>query len=143
MDAWFTKAAEMFPELEDLLTEPGHLSTPMAFCSELYFKLLDAYDERPVNDGRIGRIYEFIGWCLLQPSTDTADTDLPTAASVGFIEDLPLDKRVADDLYRWMSVESFKGMENLFRYHLSNGEFQTFADQFLQKKKQFNPPSRI
>ena len=143
MDVWLTKAAEMFPELEDLLTDSGHLSTPMAFCSELYFKLLDAYDERPVNDRSIGRIYEFIAWCLQQPSADSVETDLPSAASVGFIEDLPVDKRVANDLHRWMSVETFRGMENLFRYHLSEDEFRTFVDQFLERKKHFNAPSQI
>jgi hypothetical protein len=142
LETWVAKAGEILPDLAERITEPH--KSPMGFCSDLYFELLSAYDASPVNDDLIGRIYEFIAWCLSQPNnTDSADTDLPTAAAVGFIEDLPLDQRVAEDLHRWMSLETFKGMENLFRYHLSDEEYQGFANRFLEKKKLSNLPPRI
>ena len=59
------------------------------------------------------------------------------AVAVGLIENLPLDKRVSEDLFRWLSVETFEGCEKLFRYHLSDEEYRRFLSEFFEKKKGF------
>lgn len=143
MEYWLTKAIEYLPDLEDLITEPQPLRGPMGLCSDLYFELVSAYDVSPMNEDRIGRLYDFIGWCLTQPSADSVETDVPTAAVIGFIENLPLDQRVSEDLHRWMSVETFNGMEKIFRYHLSEEEYRKFARHFLEMKKRSTSSSRL
>jgi hypothetical protein len=94
----------------------------------------------PWNEDLIRRIYDFADWCLKQPSTSDVETDVSSAVAIAFIEDLPLDKRITDDLHRWMSIESFKGFENLFRYHLSEEEYQQLARDFLSRKRPSGPP---
>ena len=47
--------------------------------------------------------------------------------SVAFNEDIPLNQRISEDLYRWMSAETFNGCEPLFRYTLNDAEFQDFS----------------
>jgi len=72
-----------------------------------------------------------------QPETGDAETDLSGAVAVGFIESLPLDQRVSDDLYRWLSVETFEGCESLFRRHLSEEEYRKLHSDFIRNKKGF------
>jgi hypothetical protein len=58
-------------------------------------------------------------------------------------ESLPLDHAVSEDLYRWLSMETFEGCENLFRYHLSDEEYRKFRYDFVRKKKDYPGPSRL
>jgi hypothetical protein len=60
------------------------------------------------------------------------------------IEDIPFIRKAAEDLHRWMSVESFLGFETLFRYHLDTEDAcRKLRDEFLEKKKSYSGPSRI
>lgn len=77
------------------------------------------------------------------PQTDDAGTDLSSAVAVGFIENIPLDKLVSDDLSRWLSMETFADSESLFRYTLSDEDYRKFADEFIRKKKQYSCPSCV
>jgi hypothetical protein len=115
----------------------------MGLWIELYHVLLTAYDQQPIDEERIGKVYEYASWCFEQPDTGNVATDLSSAVAVSFIEDIPLNQRISDDLHRWVSAESFDGFENLFRYHLSNEEYQKFAADFHRKKKGFGGPSRL
>jgi len=63
--------------------------------------------------------------------------------AVCFIEHIPLHHRISDDMYRWISAESFEGFENLFRYHLSDEEFKKFSAEFRAKKKDFKGSPRL
>ncbi len=143
MEYWLEKAAEYLPGLEDLLTREQAMPGPMAMWIDLHFELVKAYDTSPPNDDLIRGIYDFAAWCLAQPQTDDASTDLPTAVAVALIEHLPLDRHVAQDLHRWMSVKSFEGFENLFRYHLSDEEYRQFSKEFASTKKLSDPPPRL
>jgi hypothetical protein len=140
MDEWQEKAFDLFPELRDEIDRYQPYG-PTGLWIDLFNKLQRAYDEEPVNDEMIKRIYGFAVWCFEQPSTNSVETDLPSAAAMGLIEDIPLDTRVANDLYRWMSVEAFDGFENLFRYHLSESEYGAFREEFMRKKKDFSGDS--
>jgi hypothetical protein len=142
LEDWLAKALECFPELESDFGLIQDLS-PMSVWIELGLALGEAYAAQPINEDMIGRIYDYAAWCLAQPQTEDALTDLPTAVAVCLIEHLPLNKRVAEDLHRWMSVESFKGFESLFRYHLSDEAYDPFRDEFMCKKRTYSRPSRV
>jgi hypothetical protein len=59
------------------------------------------------------------------------------------MENLPLDQRVSEDLYRWLSLETFEGCENLFRYHLSDEQYRKFSSEFTEKKENFSGQPRF
>ena len=141
MENWRAKALERFPELQDLIEEQSGIIT---LWVELYNALEAAYDERPINEELIGKVYDYAAWCVNQPQDQGAGVEDPSsAAAVGLIESIPLNKHISDDLHRWLSVETFKGCEALFRYHLSDDEYRKFSDDFMSKKKQFSGPSRL
>ncbi len=140
MDEWQKVAQQFFPEIADKMHLDGGIH---GLWSDLYLQLLRAYDASPVNDELIGRIYDYANWCFNHPQTNDPSVDLSSATAVGFVEDLPLDQRVSEDLYRWLSVETFEGCKNLFRYHLSEEQYRAFAEQFKHKKENYAGPSRL
>jgi hypothetical protein len=133
MEEWRSKALTSFPELRHEITR--NQGGPLGLWSDLHLALAAAYQATPINGDLIQRIYDYAAWCFRQPETGDADTDLSSAAAVGFIESLPLDQRVSDDLYRWLSVEAFEGCESLFRHHLSEEEYRRLHSDFIRKKK--------
>lgn len=144
METWLDKALELFPEFEAEIDQNLSYSLgPTGLWNDLYMKLEDAYQEQPINEDLIGRIYDYAAWCLQQPQTGDVETDLSSAVAVGLIEDLPRDERVAGDLYRWVSVETFEGCKELFRYHLSEEEYEKLHREFMSKKKDYSGPSRL
>jgi len=145
LEYWLEKAAELLPEFEEMITERRTIPGPMNLWIDLYNALVDAYEASPRNDDLIGRIYDFAAWCLNQPSAPDSDatSDLSSAVAVAFIEDLPLNRKVAQDLHRWMSFESFQGFESLFRCHLSIKEYDEFRRDFAAGKNSSNPAPRI
>jgi hypothetical protein len=141
LEQWQAKALESFPRLEEEINR--NEGGPLSLWGELYLALVKAYEEHPINEDLIGKIYDYAAWCFSQPQTDDVGTDLSSAAAVGLIESIPLDKRVSDDLYRWLSLETFVGCESLFRYHLSDEDYRKFSDEFIRKKKDYSGPSRL
>jgi hypothetical protein len=71
------------------------------------------------------------------------ENTLARAAAVGFLETLPLSKSISDDLHRWITMETFEGSEVLFRYHLSDDEYRTFAREFASRKNQYLGHARL
>lgn len=142
VEDWLSKALDLFPELAVEFERAG--IHPLSFWIELYFALVTAYEQQPTNDDLIGRIYDYAAWCFEQPETDDIETDISGATAFGLIEDIPLNPKVSADLHRWMSVESFLGFENLFRYHLdTETAYRKFRDEFMEKKRSYSGPSRI
>jgi hypothetical protein len=132
---WRERAIELFPDIPtiaDLITDVNF--SPLTVWNEFYLALLYCYDEQPINDARIRRIYEFAEWCIDQPGTEDTETDVSNAVAVAFIENLPLDDRVWEDLHRWFSLERFNGYANLFRYHLTESQLKGFSARFENKK---------
>jgi hypothetical protein len=140
MEAWQAKALELFPDHQSLIEGQPN---PMSLWIELTIVLGHVYEENPLSDERIGKFYDYAAWCFKQPRTESAATDLSTAVAVCFIEHIPLHRSISDDVYRWMSVESFDGFENLFRYHFSEEEFKKFSSEFHAKKKDFTGTPRL
>jgi hypothetical protein len=141
VEGWQTRALKLFPELHNKISE--NTSGPASLWIDLFNALVDAYEQEPVDDDLIGRIYDYASWSFQQPDTGDVKTDLPSAAALGLIESLPLDQNVSQDLYRWLSSESFDGFEALFRYHLTDEEYRAFRDDFIRKKADYPGPSRL
>ena len=138
MENWRTKANNIFPEYTNSLNR--NLGGPSALWDDLYLALEKAYEARPINEDLISRIYDYAGWCFSQSHTGNLETDLPNAAAVGFIENLPLNKNVSDDLYRWLSKDTFQGCETLFRHHLSDEEYYQFRENYTQEIRDYPGP---
>jgi hypothetical protein len=144
LENWLVKAQELFPELQSFLFVDHFHDTPMALWIDLDYLLHTAYEELPVNDDLIGRIYDYASWCLDQPDTRGSETDLSGTIAFCLIESITFEKQASADLYRWMSVESFLGFENLFRYRLdTEAAYCKFRDGFMEKKRSYSGPSRI
>lgn len=102
MEDWLDKAWRMFSEFAsefETMLEMSDLS-PSGIWIVLSPALTIAYDEEPINEDLIRRIYEYAAWCLGQPQTDSSETDVSSAAAVGLIEDIPLCSKAKNDLYR-------------------------------------------
>jgi hypothetical protein len=128
-------AMKTFPDLQGKIEEA---SGPIALWIDLNNELVSAYDQQTPDDERIRKIYAYADWCIDQPQSDDPSLDdVSSAAAVGLIEDIPMDERISNDLHRWMSAETFEGYENLFRYHLSEEQFQRFSQEFLRKRRLF------
>ena len=143
MEQWLAKARAIFPELSELIdaNQSGLLDpSPLGLWNDLFLELEKAYDTQPPNDDLIARIYDYAAWCFRQGETRDINFDLSSATAVGLIENIPLNKRVSDDLFRWMSQETFDGCKMLFRYHLSDQEYENFSCEFLRKKKAYSGP---
>jgi hypothetical protein len=139
-EGWRAKAMECFPELTELIETESQLGD---LWIELHYRLIRAYDEQPINEDLIGRIYDYAKWSLSQAGTGDARTDPSSAAGVGFVENWPLDKNISNDLYRWVSTETFDSCEALFRYLLSDEEYEAFVSDFRRRKKNYHGPSRL
>jgi hypothetical protein len=140
LDDWRAKALEHFPDFRDLIEQEP---SPLSLWIELYMVLVRAYDQEPINEEQIGKIYDYAAWCLRQPNTGNNDTDPSSGVAVSFIEDIPLNQRISEDLHRWMSAETFDDCESLFRYMLNDEQFQNFSASFHSKRRQFGGPSRM
>jgi hypothetical protein len=132
LESWRAKAIELFPDLRDLIEEePSALS----LWIELYLVLARIYDQDPIDEHRIRKIYDYASWCFAQPETGSRDTDASSGVAVSFVESIPLNQRISEDLHRWMSLETFDGCENLFRFHLDEKQFQDFSAAFHRSKR--------
>jgi hypothetical protein len=141
LEDWLSKLLDVFPKL--IKDFERYDVSPGSIWIVLDTALHSAYEDEPSNDDLIGRIYDYAAWCFAQPETGDLENDLSSATAVGFIESIPLDPKVSGDLYRWMSIKSFLGFENLFRYHLEEDAYRKFHDQFMEKKKGYSGSSRI
>ena len=128
MPPWREKAEQMFPELAAAVREA---ETPYTLWSEL----CDAFDSAygpPRDESLVERIYRYADWCIDQPQGETADDDLTTCVAVSFYEHIPEHPEARADMPRWFSLEDFLGMEKLFRYHLSDAEFDALMKYFSE-----------
>jgi hypothetical protein len=140
MKTWREKALETLPNLSDLIDAQD---SPMNLWIELFRVMVMAYEREPIDEETIGKIYDYAAWTFEQPSTGSAATDPSSAVAVAFIEDIPMNQKISEDLHRWMSTESFDDFENLFRYTLNDEEWATFSSGFRERKKQYFGPTRI
>jgi hypothetical protein len=139
MDEWQRQALKTFPELQSQINRTqGGIH---CLWADLFSAMVAAYRATPANEDFVRRVYEYAAWCIRQPQASDAETDLSSATAVGFLENLPLDQQVSNDLHRWLSVETFEGCKRLFCYHLSEEEYSKLHSDFIRRKAGVTQPS--
>ena len=59
-----------FPELQGFSFEHHCHDTPVALWIDLFSLFTGAYENSPVNDDLISRVYDYAAWCFQQPKTE-------------------------------------------------------------------------
>ncbi len=123
----------MFPELADEVREA---ETPYMLWSSLC-KAFDCAYGTPRDEPLIERIFRYSDWCFDQPQGKTARDDLTTCVAVSFYEHIPQHPEARADMPRWFTLQDFLGMEKLFRYHLSDAEFDALRQYFVEHQEMY------
>jgi hypothetical protein len=84
--------------------------------------------DKPLDEATIASLFRYASWCL-----SSGDEKTQNAAVVDFYEMLPVVPRVRRDLHKYMGVEEFLGLKELFEYNLSKEEHEEFIQEFLSK----------
>jgi hypothetical protein len=134
MPPWREEAERLLPELAENAREA---ETPYLLWFDIREGFENAYEQTPRNESLIRRVYHFASWCDTQPQGQTADDDLTTCVAVCFYEHIPQHPEARMDMPRWFSLRVFEGMEHVFRYHLSDGEFRILRRYFLEHRHMY------
>lgn len=126
MSAWRRKAITYLPMCKKCIEQAGSIHE---LWIELWFEFQKAHNV-PKNIPLVRGVYAFAGWCL----TQSGNQNIQSATIVNFFESIPTDRQVREELSAQMSVEDFYGMEQAFRYHLTQEEYQAFVAEFLSRK---------
>jgi len=142
---WREDVCERFPELRqefdyNLTFSDGEPDTPYQIWSQLLIAFNDAYERSPRDDALIRRIYEYAFWCAEDaPRGQTAGDDLLTCVCVCFFEHIPQRPLPRADMPRWFMYEDLIGMEQIFRYFLSDQEFDDLKQYFKEHSDMYVP----
>jgi hypothetical protein len=131
MSAWRRVAIEKVPKLRTLIEQAE--SVGMLWI-DLYLAFEKAHFPPP-DETLIAGVYAYASWCLIGAHND----DIATPAIVSFYEHLPVDAEVRKQMHRWLSVEDFEGMKEVFRYHLSEEEHADFVEEFYCRRAGLPP----
>ncbi len=127
METWRSKALELIPELSEEISEA---ETPMRLWSEIRLRFEEAYHE-PRNEDLIRRIYAYAAWGHEQGERHpTARMDVPTAVATAFYESIPTIPVAREDMPRWFTRQEFLDLKHLFRYLISEDEYQRLLALF-------------
>jgi hypothetical protein len=124
MSQWRKIALEQVPTCKRAIELSGN---PMALWIELLSQLTTALNTSPADEEVIDQIYSYALWCWHRSDSG----QMIQAVSCAFIEHLPLSTLVERDLPARLSREDFSSMEGVFRYHLSDEEFDAFKVRFM------------
>lgn len=128
MSTWRRVAIEVIPSLKKKITEAEN---PYDLWITLCLELNSIYAEGNADDAVVDGIYRYGQWCL----TDARNDDIATAACVCFYEHIPTDPGIRNDCARWLSIEEFDGLQDIFGYHLGPDDLARFKREFLARKK--------
>ena|ERR1035438_9320946 len=133
MPSWREKATQMFPELASVIRDAEN---PYSLWSDLLDTFNCAYGP-PRDESLIKRVYEYADWCNDQPQGKTAEDDLTTCVAVSFYEHIPQHPDARADMPRWFTLEDLLGMGKLFRYHISDAEFEALKQYFSEHQDKY------
>lgn len=128
MSAWKRVALEKLPEYRRLIDTSD---SPMALWIELHLKFEDSYRVKPLDEDLVRRFFEYARWCWQGPVKNGYLSDAGTAVACAFYEHLPQSDSIRRDLPRWLTRVEFFDLRDVFRYHLSELEFEDFKKSFL------------
>lgn len=102
----------------------GNAETPYLMWIALWSEFEKAHDD-PMDEAFIGGVYDYAQWCIAEGGEDASG-----AAVVSFYEELPTVSAVRRAMHRWMPIEVFEGMKDVFRYNLSTEQYAQFLHEF-------------
>ncbi len=121
----------MFPERRALIEELLEEDRVGALWFGLLMEFEAAYEKSPFDEDFIRRVYEYAWWCL----DDVHGEDVVSAVVIYFFEQLPTNELVKKDLPNLITRDEFLGVKDLFRYCLTEEEYEEFVKEFLEKAK--------
>lgn len=125
VSTWLQEASDLLPELK---AEFEEVDSQMGMWLEVQWALEHAYERTPRDEDLIARIYS-----MALGTEHSGDDETLTAVAFAFFEHLPLHPAVWADLHRWLPIESFEKLEEVFKYHLSASEFEERKQDFLSR----------
>jgi len=128
MSAWRKMALELLPEYRQLIEKTEN---PMVLWIDLHFRFEDAFLKS--DEDLVQRFFTYAKWCFETPKQGKYLSDVGTAVAVAFYEHLVTDAAVCNDLHRWFSPTEFLALEGVFKYHLSQTEFDGLKTVFLKR----------
>ncbi|SRR5260370_39602282 len=126
MSAWRKIAIEKLPQHRGLIDRSQ--SVGMLWV-DLWLIFVDAH-QPPLDEATIKSVYEFASWCMAK----SGNADIETSTICHFYEDLPTEPFVRRELSKHMTRQDFLGMIEVFKYHLSSDEHDSFVREFLDNK---------
>lgn len=126
MKSWKRVAMKYLPEMRKDIKSSINIYDMWLF---LWIAFKEHYEHTPVNRDLIKRFYKFANWCVW----DAESEEIANAAAINFYEYLPTIEAVRQDIPFNMVKEDFIGMKNLFRYNLSEEEFEQFFSDTIAK----------
>ena len=97
------------------------------------------YEQTPRDESPIRRIYLYSDWCAEQPRGRTAADDLLTCVAVCFYEHIPLNPGARADMPRWWRPEDLADEPSIFRYHLSDDQFNELRTFLSKENHRYEP----
>jgi len=135
IEPWRKAAYELLPTFRDGVESAEDVET---LWIELWDCEVSGINDERIRDEQISSLFSFASWCLL-----SGDEKCQNAAIVSFYEMLPTNARIRSNLQKYLSVEDFLGLKNLFECHLSKEEHVKFVEEFTYKathKKEAHSP---
>lgn len=126
MSDWRRRAIECLPQ-QKLIIERA--KEPMALWIDLRLACEEALSKNPIDEQVAAAIFAFARQCLTSPHPD-----MPTAVMLAFYEDIVTSEAGRANLHRWITDQEFRDLEQVFRYHLDDSEFDALAEAFHQRR---------
>jgi hypothetical protein len=123
---WQKVGIEKIPRCRQNFEQAGNV---MHLWIDLWFPFNEAHTT-PVDEELIGQIYDYASWCW----TQSRSYHTQTAVACAFYEHLPLEPMVREQIAKWISVDLFEGLKEVFRYHLGD-QLGEFVREFYEQRE--------
>ena len=127
MSAWRRLALQRLQKCSKTIERAENIRS---LWTDLWLEFERAYQD-PVDEDFIASVYEYGSWCLV----GSHNSEIQTAAIIGFYERLPLTDRIRKDMPNNLSRADFFGLEEVFRSHLSHSQYSELAQEFLDSRR--------
>lgn len=131
MSLWRKKAVEMMPSFAKQINDPA-VDNPMMMWIEFHCAYARATQTTPKPDEAIEQVWKYIRWCRDEYHND----EMWNAIACAFIEHLPQDKSVKEDLPNRISLKELQDFSEIFTYFNDAEVIAKYREWFAEKKKQ-------
>ena len=130
MSPWQQHALEMWPEYAQDIQE---MEEPHELWYTLWPKFLEVTNGTR-DETLLRRIYAYAWWSLDQSQ------DVLNAAVLDFYENLPNHPRVRAEMHRYLTIDQFDSIKEVWRYGRSDAEYAALIDDLRNIRRGKAPP---